>query len=345
MRVLHFLKTGGYSGTENVVITIITNQKKWYGIEGIYVSPKGIIDKILEANQIQHAILRKNNVMEYERVIKKYKPDIIHAHDFSTSVITAFTKNSAKVISHLHNNPPWFREVNFKTLIYQWSIRKFQYVLGVSDSVFEEYVFSNKIKEKGIMVGNPVDIEKIKMLSEEAVEWEKSSILFLGRLSAPKNPIRFIKVAKRVCSKLDEVKVLMIGDGELREECQSLIKSENMESKIKVLGFIKNPYGYLKNTKVLCVTSDWEGFGLVVVEAFALGIPVVATPVGGMKQLVTHEAGLLASDDNKIVSELCRLLVDRNYYDLKVKKARERGKELNNIRDYINKIYELYKNN
>lgn len=341
--ILHFLKTGNYSGAENVAITIIVEMRKKYNYKGIYVSLSGDIDEILEKNHIEHAILTANSKKEYERVIKAYHPDVIHAHDFGTSVLVSSIKNNALKISHLHNNPPWISGVNIRSLAYLWASRKFEYILSVSESVFSEYVFEKQIREKAMVVSNPVDIHRVKELARIADEYEENDIIFLGRLSSPKNPIRFLNIIDACKTTRKNIKTAMIGKGELKSVVEESIIKMGLENNIKLLGFKSNPYGYLKHAKVLCVPSDWEGFGLVIVEAFALGIPVVATPVGGMKTLVTEDTGKLCSSIGEFKEEILKLLTDEKYYGMKSQMAYERAEELDNLREYIDKMHLCYK--
>jgi glycosyltransferase involved in cell wall biosynthesis len=343
-RILHFLKTGNYSGAEKVAITIISEMKKRYGYEEIYVSLSGNIDDVLEKNGIEHAVIKANTVKEYQRVINRYNPDVIHAHDFGTSVIVSNTKNHAVMISHLHNNPPWIKKICLRTLMYAYAARKFQKVLVVSQSVLDEYVWKKSILAKAVVVGNPVDRKRVICLAEkEAEDIEQSDVVFLGRFTTQKNPIAFINIISVCKSKNRKIHALMIGQGELYGECKDRIAQLGLEQNVKQLGFKENPYGYLKNTKVLCVPSVWEGFGLVVVEAFALGIPVVATPVGGMKNLVTDEAGFLSTDEKQLSEEIMRLLTNDAYYKKKSEGALKRAQQLDNIDEYIKTIYGLYK--
>ena len=212
-------------------------------------------------------------------------------------------------------------------------------MFGVSKSIFEEYVFSKKIMPKGAVVGNPVDTSKVVTLADKASEAKNSDVLFLGRLSTPKNPKRFIQIVKLLTKQIGPLNVCMVGDGEQRAECEKLIQELELNNTIELVGFKENPYGYLKNTKVLCVPSVWEGFGLVVAEAFSLGIPVVATPVGGMKDLVIDKAGVLSNQDEELVKEIYHLLTDHKLYADKAENARKRADELNNIEEYIKNIY------
>lgn len=340
-RVLHFLKTGEYSGAENVAITIIEELKK-YGIEGIYVSIDGPICDILKEKKIAHAMIDDNTVRSYQKVIDEYEPDIIHAHDFGTSFLIAKCKSNAIKISHLHNNPLWLKRVNLKSVAYLLAVNKFDTVVAVSESVFNEYVFNSRIKIKKQIVGNPVNSSKVIEMAQTAKCVEESDIMFLGRFSAPKNPKRFIDIIELVKKQNQSVKALMIGKGELEEECKNLIIDRGLADCICLKGFQKNPYGLLNSTKVLCMPSEWEGYGLAAVEAFSLGVPVIAAPVGGLKDLVTEKSGKLCTTNDQFADEILRLLNNPDYYQEKSYAARERGKELNNLDSYMRTIFEIY---
>jgi len=111
-------------------------------------------------------------------------------------------------------------------------------------------------------------------------------------------------------------------------------------------GYLENPYGYLKNSKLICIPSIWEGFGLVAVEAMALGIPVVASSVGGLKDIVNDECGKLCSQLDQYSEEIVRLLNDEDYHKSKSENCFKRALELANIEKYcdnIKKIYNLVK--
>ena len=135
----------------------------------------------------------------------------------------------------------------------------------------------------------------------------------------------------------------MIGAGILEEECIQLIKLKNLESNISMLGFMENPYGILSNAKVLCITSDWEGFGLVAVEALSLGVPVLATSVGGLTGIVTPDCGALCESDEMFIDEINKLISSIDYRQKKSRNAFQRAGFLNNIDAYtetINKVYQ-----
>ncbi|OHX51976.1 glycosyltransferase [Planococcus faecalis] len=180
------------------------------------------------------------------------------------------------------------------------------------------------------------------MKAEKATETKAFDIIFLGRLAEAKNPLRFINIIKKVSLEYPNIKVAIIGDGNLKFDCQKKIKEIGLTENIEMLGFLSNPYGIVKNSRILCMTSKWEGFGLVAVEALALGLPVVASGVGGLPDILDNHCGLLASNDEEFVCELLTLLSDEQYHNGKSEAALERSRELSNIEEYISRIKKIY---
>ena len=76
----------------------------------------------------------------------------------------------------------------------------------------------------------------------------------------------FVEIVKKLVSKIPQLKVAIVGDGELRKQVEQKILDLNLTENITLWGFQKNPYGLVKNTKVVCMPSVWEGFGLAAVE-------------------------------------------------------------------------------
>lgn len=341
MKIMHVLNTNSYSGAENVAITIINEMKNENEI--IYVSLDGPIKEYLKENNINFEPVKKMNIKEIRRIIRKFEPDIIHAHDFTTSVICAFACKNKKIVSHIHNNPLWIKGINIYSIVYLLASLKFKKILLVSNSIIREYIFKKFIVNKSEVIGNPIDIEKIVRLSNLAKDDKKYDIVFLGRFSEQKNPKKFIELISEL-KKSIQIKAVMIGSGLLKKQCEDLIKQYNLSDTIELKEFMKNPYGILKNSKILCMTSDWEGYGLVAIEAMALGKPVVATEVGGIPDIVVPECGITTNDMEKMKKEIKLLLEDDDYYHKKSLKAIERGKEINNIHTYIQNLEHIYRN-
>lgn len=342
MKVLHILNTGKYSGAENVVITLINAGKK--RVDCAYASPEGPISDILYENGITYFPIRTDKVSlkEVRHIINEYKPDIIHAHDFTASVVTAATMTHVPIVSHLHNNVPWLGKFCIRSIVYGASSIRYRKVLTVSKSVSEEYIFGKALKKKFIIVGNPISIEAINDKAYHSKLKQPSDIIFLGRLSKEKNPIFFLELIKDLVSEKPDLTVSIVGSGELEDSVKKKCKELNLEKNVHMYGFQKNPYGLLMNSKLLCMPSLWEGFGLAAVEALTLGVPVVAAPVGGLVEIVNDGCGKLCINKNEYLNEIRKLLSDSLYYEVKSKNAYERARELDNLGKYINSLINIY---
>ena len=132
---------------------------------------------------------------------------------------------------------------------------------------------------------------------------------------------------------------MRVGDGKAKAtKCRMI----SPFAYIEVDDSVNPPKIYLKKSKVLCMTSKWEGYGLVAVEALSLGKPVVATNVGGIPSIVNDECGKVTNNFDDMLIEINKLLDNENYYENKSINSYNRVKEINNVKQYINNIYNLY---
>ena len=348
MRVMQFLTSNKYSGAENVVCQIIEQAKAIKSCEMIYVSPDGDIRDVLEKRCIDHRLLKSNYFVSLLNVIKNFKPDIIQAHDAKASCIAAVMRiifPSIKIISHLHNNDPLFERISIKVVLYSLASFFFNKIFCVSASVKDEFLFKC-VSKKFVAIGNPVNTVKIQAKADYGgINKKEFDIGFIGRFTEQKNPIFFVNIVKQIVLKKGlKIKACMIGDGELFESVQREIKNANLQSYIYLYGFIDNPLPFLKKNRLLCVPSKWEGYGLVCIESMALGIPVICSGVGGMKDLVNADCGCICSSQDEYVDNIYKLLTTPQYLEEKQKNALKRSFELNNINNYFEILFNCFKN-
>lgn len=343
MRILHVLNTGKYSGAENVVITLIRALTE--DAECAYASPDGPIAEILKEQGIRFYPVKTlaMTAWELKKIIKEFSPDIVHAHDYNAGIRAILTGTKRPILNHLHNNTPWLREICPRSIVYGASCLKYRKILTVSDSVMEDFIFGKYLSKKSIQIGNPINVKSIRDKAEEASIKDPSDVIFLGRLSSEKNPLFFIEIAKKLIAMLPDLKIAMVGTGEMRSEVERKLMMFDLEKNIKLYGFQKNPYGLLKNSKVQCMPSEWEGFGLAAVEGLAFGKPVVAAAVGGLKDIVNDDCGKLCTDIDDYVQEIYKLLCDGKYYANKSKGSSKRAELYDNIKTYRKRLLAIYK--
>ena len=163
----------------------------------------------------------------------------------------------------------------------------------------------------------------------------------MGRLSEEKNPERLIKIIRMLKNKKDNISVAIVGDGPLKLKVKELIESNDLKNNIEMYGFVSNPYPILKASKILILTSKWEGLPMVALEAQALGKPIVSTPVDGLKTIIKNGYnGYLLDKDEEIVKEIINIL-DNNYFEIE-KNVNEYFSKINDSESYFKRIKDLY---
>lgn len=341
-RVAHLINSNIYSGLENVVCTIISELNDSF--EMVYVTQTGPIVSILEENNIPYFIIDKMNPREIKRFINEWQPDILHAHDYTASVICSLLHTELPIINHLHHNSPWLKKICLNSVMYLYAGLMASKILTVSASIEREFIFSKFIKNKINVISNPVCRKKIlDQVINENTEKEYD-ICCVGRLTQPKNPMRFLRIVKEIKEHNPTLKVIWVGDGELKDSIVAEVKKLKIEKNVDFVGFQKNPYQYMNKAKIFMLTSAWEGYGLVAFEALTLGLPAVVSNVGGLVDIVDDECGLLCENDRDFINEVNNLLNSNNYLKEKSLNAIEKSKKIENIDKYITDIKNIYTN-
>lgn len=339
MRIIHFVSSDKISGLEILSMNMLSEMSGEH--EVYYSCPEG--DGIKRASELGLGtiVCDTRSPGAIKRVVKKYKPDAIHAHDPAVSLSCALS--GVKFVSHLHSNCFWMKKLCPNSIALTIACAKAQKIICVSESIVKEYIFSGLFKKKITVLGNYVDADFVKAASLEACN-EKYDISFVGRLIDQKQPVKFVRIIKKIAETLPEVKAVMVGDGELRREVENKISEFGLEDNITLIGFDINPHRFVNNSKVGVLTSKYEGFGLVAVEAMILGKPFVAFPAGGLVNIVNDENGKLCTSDEDMAEEIVRLLTDAEYYNKKSASAKESSKAFTDKKAYVKKIIEYYKN-
>ena len=171
------------------------------------------------------------------------------------------------------------------------------------------------ITENVVKISNSVDSEKIKLLSKEIVELpDKKIFTTLGRLDYNKNQMLLLKAAKEVKKQRDDFMIYILGDGEERSKLEKYIDDNKLNKNVKILGFVENPYPYVKNSVATVLTSLSEGFSLALVESVMLNTPIISTDVGVARELIeNYNCGTIVDYNERELAEvLTRYL---NKYD------------------------------
>jgi len=175
--------------------------------------------------------------------------------------------------------------------------------------------------DKFRVIHNPVAVVEIRRQAEQAVDIPPVAhplLVAVGRLDPEKNmPLLFRAIGRIV--REQPVTLYVLGEGCERPHLESLIRSLGLESHIHLPGFQRNPYAYVKRADLFVLSSDYEGFANVLVEAMAVGTPVVATdcPYGPREVLADGQYGRLVppGDEAALAQAILCSLRDRARHD------------------------------
>lgn len=196
------------------------------------------------------------------------------------------------------------------------------YIRCVSEGVAQDLQSSYGVPNKNTsIIYVPFEIDAIAQAAQQATSnthnhiFSRPTIVTAGRLTSQKRIDIAIQsfLYLRQDYKID-AHLLILGDGELRSQLEQQVQALGLAEQVFFLGFVENPYAYIKRSQVFLLSSDYEGFGRVLVDALAVGCPVVSTdcPSGPDEILEGGKWGFLTPTANPeaIAYALAQLLMN-----------------------------------
>ncbi len=224
--------------------------------------------------------------------LRKERPSVLMSALEDTNLVALWARKlsnvSTQVVVTVHNNLS--REAKNSTklkrkltpqlvkIFYPWADK----IVAVSKGVANDLIQMGLPSQKVFAIYNPIVTTELKEKLKEqlAHPWfllgQPPVIIGVGRLTKQKDFSTLIH-AFALVRKQKMARLLILGDGEEREALESLVKKLGLTEDIDLMNFVSNPYIYMARSSMLVLTSAWEGFGNVLVEAMAAGTPVVST--------------------------------------------------------------------
>jgi len=274
--------------------------------------------------------------------------DVIHIHDWLTAPAGIASKHflNKPLIATVHSteigrsqglhNPDSFLIDGIEW----WMTYEAKQVIVCSNSVKSELENHFHLPpEKITVIPNGVDIFNFDLnVNREDVKRrygvrpDERIILFVGRLVPQKGVDTLIRAVPHIIRQHRDVRILISGDGWSKGYLEELARSTGFREYIKFLGFIPDSElaKLMASADVLVIPSIYEPFGIVALEGMAAGVPVVATNVGGLAEIIEHDrTGVLVYPGNpeSIAWGVNRVLSDREYSNWLVQNARRKVQE------------------
>lgn len=226
--------------------------------------------------------------------IRRVKPDIILSAMNYANVVALWAKRISRVktlsvicehstFSAAMQEPP-----NLRTRLALPTLMRLSYpvadkIVTVSRGVADDLVKSLNIPNENItVIYNPIRFDNILEKSREPIDhpWYRSGnppvLLSVGRLHRAKDYPNLLRAFSLVRKKAN-VRLIILGEGQERSHLNALIQHLNLEQEVDIPGFQKNPYNFMASSKVFVLSSKYESFSNVLLEAIACGCPVVST--------------------------------------------------------------------
>ncbi len=342
--------TGG--GAERVLLNILKDvDRNKFIISLVLFEKKGVYLEQVPRDIKIYDLNKKNRFSFFELIFKlaykiypEIKPDIVVSFLGYANCITiisriiAFVFKSAVIISEQNHRLLSLRFQRFKILkacLIKKLYPRADIIIAASKGVREDLINSFSVSAKKIrVIYNCARVSLIKDLSRQPVNdyfaEEISTIIACGRLTYQKNyPLLFQAFSKVL--KENDARLLILGEGEEKNKLKSLANELGIQENVEFLGFKNNPFKYIAKSDIFVLSSLYEGFPNVIIEAMACGTAVVSTDCpSGPNEIITDGVnGLLVpvGDENAMAEAILKLIKDESLRRCLVESGRKRAED------------------
>ncbi|EGT4253146.1 glycosyltransferase [Citrobacter amalonaticus] len=234
-------------------------------------------------------------IFKLRNIFSKIKPDIVHSHMFHANIMTRLTKilgnYSHKLICTAHSK---YEGGKLRMFSYRLTDCLSDINTNVSKEALDEYIDNKYFSaSKSFVVYNGVDTKKFNFSVENrtyireklSIGEHEKLVLSVGRLNPAKDYPNLLSAFMLLpeCYKL-----VIIGEGEVRPRIEKIINDHGLGTRVQLLGSINNVHDYYSACDLFVLSSAWEGFSLVVIEAMSCQRIAVCTDAGGVKEAFTN---------------------------------------------------------
>jgi glycosyltransferase involved in cell wall biosynthesis len=341
LKVLHLIDSGGLYGAENMLLDLVSEQLR-QGMEPLILSAgiPGIGEKPLERAARARGLpvrpfrmcagLNFRKGLELLGVARREGFDVLHSHGYKFNILLGFVPRTIRKIplittlhGYVHASP--FSKMWFNHRLDHLSLGRMDAVVCVSEATMKSARLSGK---HATVINNGIDMSVAsgpgEIAGRPAVCKEPPAEGFLiaafGRLTSEKGFNNLITAFAQLAEKLPEAKLTVWGDGYLRDDLELLVSRNNLSSRVSLPGYTDQVETFLPMVDLLVIPSHTEGLPLILLEAIKSRVPVVASAVGAIPEVLDGgKCGILVSPGS--VDEIMEA-VSNVYHDREAAKAR-----------------------
>ena len=297
-RVLFLLPTLSGGGAERVTVTLLQNLgRSRFEPHLALIDAVGPLFQDLPADIPLHD-LRAGRVRRalpgIIRLAWKLKPQVIHSAmvelNMATVLVRAFFPPAIRVLIREDTSPSALNahgrnRPSFWNWLYRRLYPRADKIICVGDHIVDDLAENFGIpRRKLARIYNPVDLDLIRRLAEAGgypYSGNGPHIVAAGRLAKEKGFDVLLDAMRLVRAAVTDAQLTILGEGPLRSGLLDQRNKLGLDGAVHLTGYLSNPYPYFKHADLFVLPSRWEGFGLVAIEALAVGTPVLATDCPG----------------------------------------------------------------
>jgi len=357
LEVINSLKIGGAELLlRNFVIEAKKNNQYTVDVCTLYATNDAKnIEKIEKNNVRIWALDLKNkyspsSIIKIKNIIERENYDIVHVHLFPASAFVAlsslFLPNNIRYVFTEHNTFNRRRKIKIFKIVDAFIYNRYSKIICPSKQVQNSLIkWIPKNKEKTEVIHNGTPIYSKSVVGQIIKNYD---VLFVGRLIHQKG-IRFLLEAVSILQNKykKNIKVAIVGGGSLEKELKKMCEKLKIDHSVEFLGFRRDINQLMKSSKLFVLPSCWEGFGVVLIEAMKNKLPIIATNVGGIPEIITNgNEGILVPKENPgvLASSINYVLDNSELRNQLTQNAYKKVKKEYSIEKYTDNMFNLYSN-
>ncbi len=357
IKILFFINSLTGGGAEKVLVNLVNSMDKTkfdvtvqtlfdVGVNKRYLNKdveyRSVFSRTLRGNR--HFFKLFSPKFLFRRMIEGRFDVVVSFFEGATTRIVAGCQDpNVKLVQWIHNEFPDRKKIS---RCYRSDAecsrlqRRYDATISVCQTVKEIYQKSfPEVDKNNLVLYNVVDSDHIRSKCNESIDDERFEkkgneirLVGVGRLVPQKGFDRLIRIVEKLTfNDHIDVKLFLLGSGELESALRTQVKKAKLENVVVFLGYQENPYKYVKNAELFVCSSLHEGFSTAVTESLIVGTPVVTTECSGMRELLgDDEFGVITpNDEESLYRGVKDVLLTPGKLEHYEQKARERGRTFN----------------
>ncbi len=322
MKILQIIPHFGFGGAETMCENLTYAQLK-LGHEVTVVSlyaQRTAVSQRMERAGVRLLYLDKKPglditmVPKLRNIMKKERPDVVHTHlDVIKYAVAAAKLAGVKTCVHtVHNVAEKEAEGRVQKLIngtyfrLGWSVP-----VALSPEVRTSIAaFYGRDMEQIPMAYNGIDLSRCRPKTDYSLG-QTVNLLHIGRFNQQKNHKMLLPMFAKLYEEDPRCRLWLLGDGELRPETEKLAQDLGISEAVRFCGAQSNVYPYLHDADIFLLPSLYEGMPMAIIEAMGTALPIVATEVGGVPDMLENGvSGMLTPCEEEALRSACRKLIE-----------------------------------